>query len=287
MGAGKGNDGLPDGFEAVQNAKHGDEHLRVSLLFYVHGVCCLWLIFPSDGTGLLKSHFGVKRLKIGQNPRFLGFMARREGFIGQNESVNARREAGDARRAIDHAHRATANGRREGDDARRASDTARGDARPTENGSADVRRGVAGVQNGSGNGRRETGGLRRAGGSTEDRAMRRYRQSEISSPQNIHRIIMPLITVPRMALKRFAFLTHATMLTISATGGVRSIASPPRTVSGDPQPGCNSQIAARTAGATNDKHSPTRPEFNRLGTFSPLSSFSSNIYGDSSLTSTG
>ena len=61
--------------------------------------------------------------------------------------------------------------------------------------------------------------------------MRRYRQSDISSPKkNNHRIIMPLMTVPMMALNRFAFFTHATMLTISATGGVRSIASPPRAV---------------------------------------------------------
>jgi len=95
------------------------------------------------------------------------------------------------------------------------------------------------------------------------------------------------MTVPAMAANRFAFLIHATMLTISAIGGVRSIASPPRAVKGDPQPGCNSNIAIRATGATNDKYRPTRPEFNRLETFSLLSSFSSNIYGDSSLTWTG
>ena len=90
-----------------------------------------------------------------------------------------------------------------------------------------------------------------------------------------------------MAANRFAFLTQATMLTISAIGGVKSIASPPRAANGDPQPGCNSNVATRTANATNDKYRPTRPEFNRLGTFLPMSSFGSNIYGDSSLTSTG
>jgi hypothetical protein len=41
MRAGKGDDGLPDGFEAVQNAKHGDKHLRMGLLFYVHSF--VWL----------------------------------------------------------------------------------------------------------------------------------------------------------------------------------------------------------------------------------------------------
>jgi len=49
----------------------------------------------------------------------------------------------------------------------------------------------------------------------------RYWHSDISSPKKNKRIIKPLIAVPTMAQKRFAFLTHATMLTISATGGVR------------------------------------------------------------------
>ncbi len=79
---------------------------------------------------------------------------------------------------------------------------------------------------------------------------------------------MPVMTVPMMALNRFAFFTHATMLTISATGGVRNIASPPRAGRKEPQPGCKSQIAASTAGATDDKHKPIRPEFSRWGTFS-------------------
>ena len=91
------------------------------------------------------------------------------------------------------------------------------------------------------------------------------------------------MTMPAMAANRFAFPTHATMLTISAIGGVNSIASPPRAAKGDLQPGCSKIINAIVAGATNDKYKPTRPEFNRLGTFSPLLSFSSNIYGDSSL----
>jgi hypothetical protein len=92
------------------------------------------------------------------------------------------------------------------------------------------------------------------------------------------------MTVPAMAANRFAFPTHATMLTISAIGGVRSIASPPRAVKGDLQPGCSKTINAIVAGATNDKYKPTRPEFNPLETFPALSSFSSNIYGESSLT---
>ena len=41
--AGKGGGGLPDGFGVVQNAKHGDKHLRMGLLFYVH--CFVWLRF--------------------------------------------------------------------------------------------------------------------------------------------------------------------------------------------------------------------------------------------------
>lgn len=34
--AGKGGDGLPDGFEAVQHTEDSDEHFGVRLLFYIH-----------------------------------------------------------------------------------------------------------------------------------------------------------------------------------------------------------------------------------------------------------
>ena len=64
-----------------------------------------------------------------------------------------------------------------------------------------------------------------------------------------------------MAANRLAFLTHATMLTISAIGGVSSIASPPRAVKGDLQPGCSKTINAIVAGATNDKPRPIFPAF--------------------------
>jgi len=33
---GKGGDGLPDGFEAVQHSEDSDEHFGVCLLFYIH-----------------------------------------------------------------------------------------------------------------------------------------------------------------------------------------------------------------------------------------------------------
>jgi len=90
----------------------------------------------------------------------------------------------------------------------------------------------------------------------------RYRQSDdISSPKKSNRIINPLITVPAMAAIRFACLTQATMLTISAIGGVRSIASPPRAVMGDPHPGRSTTINAIVAGATIDKPKPIRPVF--------------------------
>jgi hypothetical protein len=89
-----------------------------------------------------------------------------------------------------------------------------------------------------------------------------------------------------MAANRFVFLTQATRLTISASGGVRSIASPPRAARGERHPGCSKTINTIVAGATNDKYSPIRPEFNRLETFSFLSLFGSNIYGDSNLTTT-
>ncbi len=73
------------------------------------------------------------------------------------------------------------------------------------------------------------------------------------------------MTVPAMAANRSAFLTQATMLMISATGGVRIIASPPRAVRGEPHPGCSRGISAIVAGATRDKPSPIRPEIVRGG----------------------
>ena len=36
--AGKGHDGDPEGFEVVQNTQHGDEHLGMSLLSYIHSL---------------------------------------------------------------------------------------------------------------------------------------------------------------------------------------------------------------------------------------------------------
>lgn len=91
-----------------------------------------------------------------------------------------------------------------------------------------------------------------------------YRQSEGSSiPKTNQRMIELLITVPAMAAKRFAFLIQATTLTMSAIGGVRSIASPPRAVMGEPHPGCNKTISAIAAGATSDKPSPAFPAFDR------------------------
>ena len=91
-----------------------------------------------------------------------------------------------------------------------------------------------------------------------------YRQSEGSSiPKTNQRIIKLLITVPAMAAKRFAFRIQAMMLTMSAIGGVRSIASPPRAVMGEPHPGCNRTISAIAAGATSDKPSPAFPALDR------------------------
>jgi len=58
---------------------------------------------------------------------------------------------------------------------------------------------------------------------------------------------------------------HATMLMISAIGGVRMIANPPRAVGGDPHPGCKSTIRAIVAGAISDKPRPIRPALDRGG----------------------
>jgi hypothetical protein len=90
----------------------------------------------------------------------------------------------------------------------------------------------------------------------------RYRQSDdISSPKKNNRMIKPLTTVPAMAAIRFIFLSQATTLTISAIGGVSSIASPPRAVRGEPHPGCSRAINAIVTGATSDKPRPIRPVF--------------------------
>ena len=90
----------------------------------------------------------------------------------------------------------------------------------------------------------------------------RYRQSDNSSePKKNSRISTPLITVPAMAARRIAFLIHAIMLTISAIGGVRNMASPPRAVRGEPHPGWSKTINAIVTGATSDKPKPIRPVF--------------------------
>lgn len=91
-----------------------------------------------------------------------------------------------------------------------------------------------------------------------------YRQSEGSSiPKTNQRIIKLLITVPAMAANRFAPRIQATMLRMSAIGGVRSIASPPRAVMGEPHPGCSRTLSAIAAGATSDKPSPAFPALDR------------------------
>jgi hypothetical protein len=114
------------------------------------------------------------------------------------------------------------------------------------------------------------------------------RQSDGNTiPKTINRTIAPLITVPKIAARRFLFCTHATMLTMSASGGVKIIASPPRAVMGDPHPGCNRTISAIVAGAARDKYSPTLPAFSGPGLFPPAWSFGASIQGDSSLTSIG
>lgn len=77
-----------------------------------------------------------------------------------------------------------------------------------------------------------------------------------------HRITSELITTPAMAAVRLAPRTHPLMLTISANGGVRSIASPPRTASGEPQPGLNRGSSRKTVGATKDRPNPILPAFN-------------------------
>ena len=86
-----------------------------------------------------------------------------------------------------------------------------------------------------------------------------YRQRADTSPKPNNRIITPLITTPAMAAIRFAFLIQATRLTISASGGVRKIASPPRAVRGERHPGCSSTIKVIVAGAISDNPKPSRP----------------------------
>lgn len=51
------------------------------------------------------------------------------------------------------------------------------------------------------------------------------------------------------------------MLTMSASGGVRITASPPRAESGECHPGCSSTISKMATGATKDKPNPTFPAF--------------------------
>jgi hypothetical protein len=82
-------------------------------------------------------------------------------------------------------------------------------------------------------------------------------------PPKNRKMIKPLMIKPARAAGRLAFRNQATRLTTNAAGGVRSVASPPRAVSGDPQPGRNSIIIAMTAGATSDKPRPILPAFER------------------------
>ena len=49
------------------------------------------------------------------------------------------------------------------------------------------------------------------------------------------------------------------MLTISASGGVKITASPPRAEKGECHPGCSRTISAIATGATSDKPNPTLP----------------------------
>jgi hypothetical protein len=86
-----------------------------------------------------------------------------------------------------------------------------------------------------------------------------YRQSADTNPKPNSRIITPLITTPAIAAIRFAFLIQATMLTISASGGVKNRTSPPRAVRGERHPGCSSTISMIVTGATSDNPRPSRP----------------------------
>ncbi|MBI4023950.1 MAG: hypothetical protein HY360_03155 [Verrucomicrobia bacterium] len=91
-----------------------------------------------------------------------------------------------------------------------------------------------------------------------------YRQRLNSdSPTKNTRIISPLIATPTMAAARLSRRTHPVMLIISATGGVRSIVSPPRAEKGEPHPGLRTNISTITAGATSESHKPTRPTLQR------------------------
>ena len=73
------------------------------------------------------------------------------------------------------------------------------------------------------------------------------------------RTIAPLIVVPMIAARRFLFCTHATMLTMSASGGVKITASPPRAERGECHPGCSRTISPIAPGAISDKPNPTFP----------------------------
>jgi len=82
-----------------------------------------------------------------------------------------------------------------------------------------------------------------------------------------------LISTPAMAAVRLSPRTHPTMLTISAAGGIKRIASPPRTARGDPHPGRSRNINAISAGATSESPNPMRParEGGRLSENEPAS----------------
>jgi len=69
------------------------------------------------------------------------------------------------------------------------------------------------------------------------------------------------MVVPAMAASRFAFLVHATMLAMSAIGGVRRMASPPRAERGELHPGRNTTMSTIVAGATSDRPSAIFPRF--------------------------
>jgi len=89
-----------------------------------------------------------------------------------------------------------------------------------------------------------------------------YRQRlNNDSPTKNARITSTLITTPAMAAARLPPRTHPLMLTISATGGVRNIVSPPRAERGDLHPGRRTTISTRAAGAASDSQKPTRPRF--------------------------
>jgi len=72
-------------------------------------------------------------------------------------------------------------------------------------------------------------------------------------------MLRPLITIPTMAGTRSCLRTSPVMLTMGAASGVTSDASPPWAATGEPHPGCRTNISTSTAGAMSDSHKPTRP----------------------------